>query len=100
MGSLLYGWSLTTPPSASCAAANRPIRSRGLFCRFSTTACAGNKAQAHFRFMLGVDEQSPDAGRSRLHVKLGATGGHVIVCGLSNLGLRIAEQLHEAAVPC
>ena len=50
--------------------------------------------------MLGVEEQSPDAGRSRRHVNLGATGGHVIVCGLSNLGLRIAEQLHEAAVPC
>ncbi len=50
--------------------------------------------------MLGVDEQSPDADRSRRHVNLGATGGHVIVCGLSNLGLRIAEQLHEAAVPC
>ncbi len=28
------------------------------------------------------------------------TGRHVIVCGLSNLGLRIAEQLHDAAVPC
>jgi Trk K+ transport system NAD-binding subunit len=26
--------------------------------------------------------------------------GHVIVCGLSNLGLRIVEQLHDAAVPC
>ena len=26
--------------------------------------------------------------------------GHVIVSGLSNLGLRIAEQLHEAGVPC
>ncbi len=25
--------------------------------------------------------------------------GHVIVCGLSNLGLRIAEQLHDARVP-
>jgi Trk K+ transport system NAD-binding subunit len=25
--------------------------------------------------------------------------GHVIVCGLSNLGLRIAQQLHDARVP-
>ncbi len=30
----------------------------------------------------------------------GPLSGHVIVCGLSNLGLRIAEQLHEAGVPC
>lgn len=36
--------------------------------------------------MPGVDDQ--------------LTGGHVIVCGLSNLGLRIAEQLHDAGVPC
>jgi Trk K+ transport system NAD-binding subunit len=29
----------------------------------------------------------------------GTGSGHVIVCGLSNLGLRIAEQLHDARVP-
>jgi Trk K+ transport system NAD-binding subunit len=29
----------------------------------------------------------------------GTGTGHVIVCGLSNLGLRIAEQLHDARVP-
>ncbi len=29
-----------------------------------------------------------------------ARDSHVIVCGLSNLGLRIAEQLHDAQVPC
>jgi Trk K+ transport system NAD-binding subunit len=29
----------------------------------------------------------------------GTGTGHVIVCGLSNLGLRIAEQFHDARVP-
>jgi Trk K+ transport system NAD-binding subunit len=37
--------------------------------------------------MLSVDDSLPRGG------------GHVIVCGLSNLGLRIAEQLRDAAVP-
>ena len=49
--------------------------------------------------MISAREPEFEPAESSLAV-LHAGGGHVIVCGLSNLGLRIAEQLHEAAVPC
>jgi voltage-gated potassium channel Kch len=49
--------------------------------------------------MSTVSDLEPDSEPS-LAVLHSTGGGHVIVCGLSNLGLRIAEQLHEAAVPC
>jgi Trk K+ transport system NAD-binding subunit len=46
---------------------------------------------------------SGDAPQSRVDPAAafnpGTGTGHVIVCGLSNLGLRIAEQLHDARVP-
>ena len=50
--------------------------------------------------MLGVENVRTDSELRHVGIDLGPEGGHVIVCGLSNLGLRIAEQLHEAAVPC
>jgi Trk K+ transport system NAD-binding subunit len=40
-----------------------------------------------------------DAPKVRPSFNPGTGTGHVIVCGLSNLGLRIAEQLHDARVP-
>jgi Trk K+ transport system NAD-binding subunit len=48
--------------------------------------------------MSMIPDLTPEA--EPVQAVLNSGGGHVIVCGLSNLGLRIAEQLHEAAVPC
>ena len=48
--------------------------------------------------MSMISDLTPEA--EPVQAVLNSGGGHVIVCGLSNLGLRIAEQLHEAAVPC
>ncbi len=50
--------------------------------------------------MLGLHDP-PDSGPAKHPTGAGSIHtGHVIVCGLSNLGLRIAEQLHDAAVAC
>jgi Trk K+ transport system NAD-binding subunit len=50
--------------------------------------------------MSTVSDLEPDSEPSLAVLHSTGGSGHVIVCGLSNLGLRIAEQLHEAAVPC
>ncbi len=54
--------------------------------------------------MVGVSDirgdGAPDYQQARDAAAATGIAGHVIVCGLSNLGLRITEQLYEAGVPC
>jgi Trk K+ transport system NAD-binding subunit len=49
--------------------------------------------------MTDVDESPHARTAAPAPFNPGTGTGHVIVCGLSNLGLRIAEQLHDARVP-